>query len=716
MLKVGIWVGSFSCAGILLLQSQLKLSTQMPPLNIFELRRRFRKSVEYLLRYRNFAGTVYRLKVAKFQQLSMGKVFTWPLQKQNSCAPETFYPNGHRQHLRAERKISKIGWISLEIEDFCSHSVHVESGKISNVVDVQRFHLAIAKVKYLGKVKTLHIGNIWNFATFNPYTVRAEILYLQRYSTNFRNLSLSSKMLTMAIWVESFRCAGILLLQWPDENFAHRQLLKFCHFQALHCARKIPISQKVFHRFSKSLPQLEDAEGGHLGGKVHERTYFTFAMARCKLCASTKFEIFPNSTCSLCQQKSNICKDIQPIFEIFPSTRRCWGWELGRKVSYALVFYFCNGKVKTFRIHNIWNFATFNLHTVTAKSYICKGIQSIFKIFASARRYWGWAFGWKVSIAQAFYCCNGKVKTLRIDNIGNFATFNLYTVSAKILYLQKYSTDFRNLCSFRRCWGWAFGRRVLWVQVFYFCNGCWNFAHRQHLKFCQIQPVHCASKNPISAKVFPRYSKSLPQLEAVEGGHPGGKFQVRRYFTFAMARWKLCTSTTYEILPNSTGTLCQQNPISPKVFKRFSKSWPQLEDIEGGNLGGNFQGRRQFTVAMARWKLCVSTTLEKLPNSTGTLCQEKSNISKDIQPIFEIFASTRRCWGENWWGGGKVSYALVFYFCNGKVKTFRIYNNWNYATFNLYTVPAKSYISKCIQPIFEIFASARRYWGRPFGW
>ena len=121
----------------------------MPTLNIFELRQRFRKSVEYRLRYWVFAGTVYRLKVAKFQMFSLRKVFSSPLQKWNTWATETFRPNVHPQHLRAEAKISKIGWIPLKILGFCWHSVQFESGKMSNVVNAQSFHLAIAKVKYL---------------------------------------------------------------------------------------------------------------------------------------------------------------------------------------------------------------------------------------------------------------------------------------------------------------------------------------------------------------------------------------------------------------------------------------------------------------------------------------------------------------------------------------------------------------------------------------
>ena len=182
--------------------------------------------------------------------------------------------------------------------------------------------------------ENLHIFNIWNFAHFNLYTVPAKILYLQKYSTDFRNLCLSSKMLRVGIWVESFRCAGVLLLQWQGENFAHRQHLKFCRFQPVQC--------------------------------------------------------------TLCQRKSYISNGIQPIFEIFATARKCWGW----------------------------------------------------------------AFGWKVLSAQGFYLCN--------------------------------------------------------------------------------------------------------------------------------ARWKLCASTTFEILPLSTCTLCQQKSCIPKVFIRFSKSLPQLEDVAGGHLGGKF--------------------------------------------------------------------------------------------------------------------------------
>ena len=329
-MRVGIWVESFRCAGILLLQWQGE----------------------------NFANRQH-LKVCHFQSVQ--------------CASKNRYISNGIQPIFEIFRSARRFWGRA-----CGCKV---SG---------------AQVFYFsnGKVRTLRIENIWKFPTFNLYTVPAKILYLQRYSTDFRNLLLSSKILRVGIWVESFRCAGILLLQWQGENFDNRKHLKVSHFQPVHSASKNPVSAKVFKRFSKSSPQLEDFEGGNLGGKFQVRRYFTFPMARWKVWQSKTFESLSLSTCRLCPQKS----------------------------------------------------------------YISIGIQPIFEMFASARRFWGWAFAWKVSGAQVFYFFNGKVKTWRIDNIWKFATFNQYNVPAKILYLQRYSTEFRNLSLSSKIWSVA-----IWV-------------------------------------------------------------------------------------------------------------------------------------------------------------------------------------------------------------------------------------------------------------
>ena len=84
--------------------AHLKPFTRRPTLSIFELRRRFRKSVKYLWRYRIFSRSANRLKVAKFQMLSLRKIFNFRLKKLNTCAPETFHPKAHPQNLRAEEK------------------------------------------------------------------------------------------------------------------------------------------------------------------------------------------------------------------------------------------------------------------------------------------------------------------------------------------------------------------------------------------------------------------------------------------------------------------------------------------------------------------------------------------------------------------------------------------------------------------------------------
>ena len=234
-------------------------------------------------------------------------------------------------------------------------------------------------------------------------------------------------MLRVGIGVQRVWCAGILLSQWQGENFAHRQHLKVCHFQPVQCASKNAIYPKIFDRFSTSFPQLEDFEGGHLGGKLQLCACILLsAMARWELCASKTFESFPLSTCTLCEKKSYISKGIQPIFEIFASPRRFWAWEFWRKVSGAQVFYFFNGKVRTLRIDNIWKFATFNLYTVPAKIlYLQKVFNRFWTSLPQLEDFEGGHMGVKVSGAQVFYFCNGKVKTLPIDNIWKFATFNL---------------------------------------------------------------------------------------------------------------------------------------------------------------------------------------------------------------------------------------------------------------------------------------------------
>ena len=273
-------------------------------------------------------------------------------------------------------------------------------------------------------------------------------------------------------------------------------------------------------------------------------------MARWELCASSTFERLPLSTCTLCQQKSYISNGIQPIFSIFALVRRCWGWALWWKDSGVQVFYFSNGRVRTLRIDNIWNFATFNMYAVPAKIlYLQRYSTDFLNLCLSSKilRVGIW-------VESLRYACilllqwQGENFAYR-ENL-KVCDFKPVHCARKIIYLQRYSTDFRNLClssKLLRGGIWVESLRCAAILLLQWQGE--NFAYWQHLKVCHFQPVHFASKNPISPKIFNRFSKSLPPLEVVDDGHLGRKSQVGMYFTVAMARWELWVSTKFESLP-----------------------------------------------------------------------------------------------------------------------------------------------------------------------
>ena len=382
--------------------------------------------------------------------------------------------------------------------------------------------------------------------------------------------------------------------------------------------------------------------GGHLGVKFQVRRYFTFAMARWKLCVSTRFESLPLSTCTLCQEKCHISKGIQPIFEIFGSARSVWGgggylggkfqvrryftfakarWELYPSTTFECLplstCTLCHQKSyiskrysadfrnlclssKMFRVGivvvniQVCRYFTFSkagweLCASTTfeslplsifklwqqKSYISKGIQPMGEMFATARRFlrvcmWVESFRCAGILLLQWQCEN-----LRIDSIWNFSTFNMYTVPGKILYLQGYSNDFRNLC-----FSWKMLKVDIWVESFR-GGGIlllqWqgeNFAHRQHLIFWHFQHVQCASKNPLSPKVFNRFSQSLHQLEDVE--IVGIWVESVRYAGILLWQWQGENFTHRQhlkFLPLSTCTLCQQKSY---ISERYSTDFQNL--------------------------------------------------------------------------------------------------------------------------------------------
>ena len=156
----------------------------------------------------------------------------------------------------------------------------------------------------------------------------------------------------------------------------------------------------------------------------------------------------------------------------------------------------------------------------------------------------------------------------------------------------------------------SLGRKFQVRRYFTFAMTRWILSPSTRFEISHIQPVNCPVKNPISPKRFKRFSKTFLHLKRYECGHLGPKCQVRRCFTFAMARWKLSPSRRFEISLFQPVNCTGKNPISPKGFKRFSKTLLHLQRVESGHLGRKFQVRRYFIFAIARWKLSPSTRFE----------------------------------------------------------------------------------------------------------
>ena len=297
------------------------------------------------------------------------------------------------------------------------------------------------------------------------------MLYHQRYSTDFQKLSFCWKMWKIGIWAEnrSFERSYFSFAMARWKLFSSGKIWNFPLSSCTLCQKKCYIP-KVFNRFSKTFLLLKDVENRYLGKKFHERSYFSFAMARWKLFSGGKIWNFPLSSCTLCQKKCYITKGIQPIFK--KSFECCWKmWKIG-----------------------IW------AEKFHERSYFS---------FAMAR--WKLCFKWK----------NLK-----------FPYFQLYTLSAKMLYHQRYSTDFQNFPSARKMWNIG-----IWEENFMSAAilvSQWqgeNFsAGRQIWNFPTFKLYTVLRKNAISPRVFNRFSKTFLLLKDVENRYLGRKFHERQLF------------------------------------------------------------------------------------------------------------------------------------------------------------------------------------------
>ena len=164
-------VGNFKCCRCAkfspryyktIIPAQEKVSTQMPTLTMLELDQRFRKSVEYLWRYRIFAGAVYRLKVGKYKCCPYAKFPPFhcktiiPAHMKFSTQKPTF------TIFEAEATFSKIDLNTFEDIGFLLEQCTCWKWESTNVVDAQSFLLSIAKA-----IIPAHLKFSTQMSTFN---------------------------------------------------------------------------------------------------------------------------------------------------------------------------------------------------------------------------------------------------------------------------------------------------------------------------------------------------------------------------------------------------------------------------------------------------------------------------------------------------------------------------------------------------------------------
>ena len=171
-----------------------------------------------------------------------------------------------------------------------------------------------------------------------------------------------------------------------------------------------------------------------------------------------------------------------------------------------------------------------------------------------------------------------------------------------------------------------FGFAIATVQI---------FQHPENVKI-SIFPLHCPSRNAISSEVFNEFSKPVFWLKDEDGGYCGWKFQVHRYFGFAIATLPLFQHPENVKISIFPFTLSQQKCYI--FFKNFF--W--LKDKEGGYCGWKFQQKFWFS---------------------------NRNVTSRRYPCISAFAR-------------------IFWFCNN-VTTFPTSRKCKNFNFSLYTVPAE---------------------------
>ena len=163
--------------------------------------------------------------------------------------------------------------------------------------------VAIGVVNFKAQTISFSNGNVTIFPTsrncknfnFPLYIVPAEMLYLQKYLTNFQKLFFRWKKRKVTIVIGNFKCTDIFVFQMQRYNFSNiPKIEKFQFFP--HCPGRNAISPEVFNEFSKTYFSLKEEKGDYCHWKFQVHRHFRFPKATLQLFQhpkNVKISIFP---------------------------------------------------------------------------------------------------------------------------------------------------------------------------------------------------------------------------------------------------------------------------------------------------------------------------------------------------------------------------------------------------------------------------------------
>ena len=169
---------------------------------------------------------------------------------------------------------------------------------------------------------------------------------------------------------------------------------------------KYAISPKVFNRSSKAFLLLKDVENRYLGRKLHERSYFSFAIARWKLLEKGNVK-FPHSKLYTVSEKTLYHQRYSTYFQELSFWWKMWKigiwaeigiWNMGicSYFSFAMARWilFSGGKSEISRFETV--------HCVIKNDVSPNLLNRFSKTFPSAERCGKYVYGPKRSWTQLF--------------------------------------------------------------------------------------------------------------------------------------------------------------------------------------------------------------------------------------------------------------------------------------------------------------------------